>query len=187
MRGWNRRGRVGWGEAVTHASEYQHLSHAVNNDSAAALCLLVKPPWSLGESYQGNGEWNKSTVACQEGRGGGAERHKGRRQSKNSDLLCPVLNGHEWTRRRTKREEASLRNSVFTSSLTLRRVRAPFFFGGAEICSFWMTKKSKGLSVWNKVATRKYFLEPCEHLLCGESVYLSCLRLTVLNPPTSNN
>lgn len=57
-----------WSEAVTHASEYRHFSHAVNND--ALHCLLVKPSRSLGESCQGNREWNESTVGCQEGRGG---------------------------------------------------------------------------------------------------------------------
>lgn len=60
-----------WSEIATHASEFQHFSHAVNNYSIAALCLLVKPPSSLGESCQGNGEWNESTVACQEGWGVG--------------------------------------------------------------------------------------------------------------------
>lgn len=85
-------------EAVTHASEYQHLSHAVNNDSTAALCLLVKPPRSLGESCQGNGEWNKSTVACQEGWLGGFERQKTRSlQSKHSDLVS-LLGCVEWSR-----------------------------------------------------------------------------------------
>lgn len=34
------------GDTVKHVSEYQSLSHAVNNDSTAALCLLLKPCWS---------------------------------------------------------------------------------------------------------------------------------------------
>lgn len=63
-----------WSEAVTHASEYRHFSHAVNND--ALHCLLVKPSRSLGESCQGNREWNESTVGCQEGRGGGTQKQK---------------------------------------------------------------------------------------------------------------
>lgn len=54
------------GDAVKHVSEYQSSSLAVNNDSTAALCLLLKPRWSLRESCQGNSEWNKSTVSCQE-------------------------------------------------------------------------------------------------------------------------
>lgn len=44
------------GDAVKHVSEYQSLSPAVNNDSTAALCLLLKPCWSLRESCQGNSE-----------------------------------------------------------------------------------------------------------------------------------
>lgn len=75
-------------EAVTHASEYQHLSHAVNNDSTAALCLLVKPPRSLGESCQGNGEWNKSTVACQEGWLGGLKDRRPGVYRANIQICC---------------------------------------------------------------------------------------------------
>lgn len=55
------------GDTVMHASKYHSFSLAVSNDSAAALCLPVKPRWSLTESCQGNGEWNKSTVSCQDG------------------------------------------------------------------------------------------------------------------------
>lgn len=81
-----------WSEAVTHASEFQHLSQAVNNDSTAARCLLVKPPLSLGESCQGNSELNKPTVACQEGWLGRVERQKTRSlQTKYSDLSSSVL------------------------------------------------------------------------------------------------
>lgn len=108
-----------WSEAVTHASEYQHLSHAVNNDSTAALCLLVKPPRSLSESCQGNGEWSKSTVAYQEGWLGGFERQKTRSvQSKHSDLLAIV-----WlvTCGRGRKQEALLQYDIFTSSLGVKR------------------------------------------------------------------
>lgn len=117
-----------WSEAVTHASEYQHLSHAVNNDSTVALCLLVKPPWSLGESCQGNGELNKSTVACQEGWLAGVERQKTRSlQSKYTELLLSVC-CVEWSCVDEGANEASLQYDIFTSTLALKRRIQQFSF-----------------------------------------------------------
>lgn len=88
------------GDTVKHASECQSLSLAVNNDSTAALCLPLKPCWSLRESCQGNSEWNKSIVLCQKVEGDLGE---ARQETNYSDLLSFVscmqvyiLNGDEW-------------------------------------------------------------------------------------------
>lgn len=135
-----------WSEAVTHASEYQHLSHAVNNDSTAALCLLVKPPWSLRESCQGNGEWNKSTVACQEGwlggwGGGGLKDKRPGVYRANIQIccqLCAALNGHVWTRRQT-RGFAAIQHFHFLSGI--QKENTAIFFQVDEKLSLWLIKK----------------------------------------------
>lgn len=108
-------------EAVTHASEYQHLSHAVNNDSTAALCLLVKPPRSLGESCQGNGEWNKSTVACQEGWLGGVWKTEDQEFAEQTFRFVVNFGLRRMVAcRRGGKQEALLQYDIFTSSLGLK-------------------------------------------------------------------
>lgn len=112
------------GDAVKHVSEYQSLSLAVNNDSTAALCLPLKPRWSLRESCQGNSEWNKSIVSCQKVEGDLGE---ARQETKYADLLSFVYT--YWIVMSGKGTGTFLRQNILTVFIL---VQAFFFHARAS-------------------------------------------------------
>lgn len=148
----------------------------------------MKPPWSLGESCQGNGEWNKSTVACQEGglgRGLKEQDQEFTEQIFRFVVKCSL----RWmgTRGWGGKQEASLHYGIFTSSLPLKGEYSYFLSGWWETFFLNDTKNAqrrKGHLTCNKVATINYFLRLVSIFFAMSwCIYLVCGWQSLISPP----